>query len=120
MNLAKVLLFIAAILLVVTTFAQDKKAGTISGVVKESRSKSPLNEAVVTLSSDAFSGQKFALSDSAGMYHVSNLPAGNYTISFEMEGYEKFVQSNLALRPGMSLHVNPEMVKERRMSRRPK
>ncbi|GEO10343.1 hypothetical protein SAE01_28390 [Segetibacter aerophilus] len=86
----------------------------ISGIVKDARSKTPLNEAVVTLSSSAFQGQKFALTDSTGMYSVRNLPAGNYKIAFEMEGYEKFTQENIALQPGMSLGVSFEMVKARK------
>lgn len=119
MNLKKVLPIIVAVLMAIITFAQEKKTGTISGVVKKARSKSPLIEAVVTLSSDAFNGQKFALTDSSGMYTVSNLPAGNYTISSEMEGYEKSVQNNINLQPGMTLNVNFEMMKERRITRRP-
>ncbi|MGI8637452.1 MAG: carboxypeptidase-like regulatory domain-containing protein, partial [Segetibacter sp.] len=62
------------------TFSQDKKLCTISGVVKDTQSKSPLAEAVVTISSDAFKGKKFTLTDSTGTYHVSDLPSGNYTI----------------------------------------
>jgi hypothetical protein len=106
--------FVMAILLGFPAFAQEKKMAVISGVIKDARSKSPLNEAVVTLSSSAFQGQKFALTDSTGMYRVRNLPGGNYTIAFEMEGYEKFVQENIALQPGMSLGVSFEMVKARK------
>ncbi len=114
MSFRKPFLLIAVILLFLPSIAQEKKPGTIGGVVKDSRSKSPLNEAVVTLSSDAFKGQKFALTDSSGTYRVSNLPAGNYTISFEMEGYEKFVQENIVLQEGMSLGVSFQMARERK------
>ncbi|MCW3107141.1 MAG: TonB-dependent receptor [Segetibacter sp.] len=113
MNLKKLLPAVLATLLFFPAFAQEKKAAIISGTVKDARSKSPLNEVVVTLSSTAFQGQKFALTDSTGMYRIGNLPAGNYTISFEMEGYEKFTQENIALQEGMSLGVSFQMVKER-------
>ena len=114
MKFKRLLSLVAAFFLLFPAFAQEKKASIISGVVKDARSKSPLNEAVVSLSSTAFPGQKFALTDSTGMYSVRNLPAGNYTIAFEMEGYEKFVQDNIILKEGMSLGVSFEKVKERK------
>ena len=118
MSLKKSLSLLAAVVVLGFAFAQEKKPAVISGVVKDARTKSPLNEAVVTLSSNAFSGQKFALTDSTGMYKVANLPAGYYTVSFEMEGYEKFVQDSIALKEGMSLGVSFQMVKQRRGSRK--
>lgn len=117
MNFKKSLPLIMAILLVFSALAQEKKVAVISGVVKDARTKSPLNEAVVTLSSNAFKGQKFALTDSTGMYKVGNLPAGYYTISFEMEGYEKFVQDSIKLQEGMSLGVSFQMARERKGKR---
>jgi hypothetical protein len=106
--------FLLAILSIFPAFSQEKKTAVISGVLKDARSKTPLNEAVVTVSSSAFQGQKLALTDSTGMYRVSNLPAGNYIIGFEMEGYEKFIQENIALQPGMSVAVSFDMVKARK------
>jgi hypothetical protein len=94
--------------------AQEKKPGTISGYVKDARTKSPLIEAVVTLSSDAFTGRKIALTDSTGIYLVKDLPAGVYTVSFEMEGYRKFTQENILLKPGMSLGVSFQMARDNR------
>lgn len=113
MNLKKGLALVVATCFIFPAFAQEKKSAIISGIVKDSRTKTPLNEAVVTLSSDVFTGQKYALTDSTGKYRVSNLPPGNYTISFEMEGYEKFTQENIVLKEGMSLGVSFEMMKER-------
>ena len=109
------LLLIVATVPFFTVIGQEKKQGIISGVVKDARSKSPLNEAVVTLTSNAFKGQKFALTDSTGMYKVSNLPAGYYTVAFEMEGYEKFVQDSIKLQEGMSLGVSFQMARERKV-----
>lgn len=114
MNLRNFLYILISISLFSSAFSQEKKGGVISGVIKDARSKTPLNEAVITLTSNTFEGQKFALTDSTGKYRISNLPAGNYTISFEMEGYEKFTQENIILRDGMSLGVSFEMARERR------
>jgi len=108
----KSLLFLSAVLLFVVVQSQDKRPGIISGNVKDARTKTPLTEAVITLSSNSFEGQKFVVTDSTGMYKVNNLPAGTYKIAFEMEGYEKFVKDNIDLKEGMSLGINYLMVKE--------
>lgn len=114
MNLKRPLAAVFAVFFFLSAFSQEKKPAVISGVIKDARTKSPLNEAVITLSSSAFQGQKFALTDSSGKYRIRNLPAGSYTISFEMEGYEKFTQENVEVQEGMSLGVSFEMVKERK------
>ncbi len=112
MIVKKLMLPIAAALFFVTVWAQDKKPAAISGTIKDAKTKRPLIEAVITVSSNAFTGQKFAVTDSSGLYKISNLPEGNYTIAFEMEGYEKFTKQNIALKEGMSLGVNYQMMKE--------
>ena len=112
--LKKYLLLLPLIILISFAHAQEKKLAIISGVLKDARSKLPLNEAIITLSSSSFKGQKIALTDSSGKYRINNLPAGTYTISFEMEGYEKFTHENLLVREGMSLGVSFEMAKERK------
>lgn len=114
MDLNKLWSVTVMVLLLLPVFAQEKKAAVISGMVKDSRTKSPLNEAIVTLSSNAFEGQKFALTNSTGMYKVSNLPPGYYTISFEMEGFKKFAKDSIRLQEGMSLGVSFEMAGERK------
>ena len=86
----------------------------ISGKVSDARTKAPLNEAVITISSDAFEGQKFAVTDSTGNYRVNNLPKGIYCIAFEMEGYRKFVKDSIKLQEGMSLGVSFEMAREKK------
>ncbi len=97
-----------------TVYSKQIKQGVITGIVKDANTKSPITEAVITLSSSAFKGQKLAVTDSAGVYKINNLPPGNYSIMFEMEGYKKFVRDSLTLKDGMSLGVNYEMVKERK------
>jgi uncharacterized protein (DUF2141 family) len=92
-------------------FAQANTAA-ISGYVKDARTKKPLIEAVVSISSDAFTGQKFALTDSTGIYSIKNLQPGTYTVTFEMEGYRKFTQENIVLKQGMSLGVSFQMARD--------
>ena len=108
-----ILLFIT-VFISISTFSQEKKPAIISGTVKDARTKLPLNEAVVTLKSDSFNGEKYALTDSTGMYRVNNLPPGIYTVTFEMEGYEKFSKDGIVVSPGMSLGISFEMIRERK------
>src|SRR5690349_1824072 len=109
MTLKKWLTKVIIICLALTAFSFRQNSATITGTIKDARSKSPIIEAVITLSSTAFKGQKFAVTDSSGLYRIANLPAGNYTISFEMEGYQKVVRENVALQEGMSVGVDYEM-----------
>jgi len=120
MILRKWLVIVITICLVFPAFSSAQNSGAITGTIKDAHSKSPIIEAVITVSSTAFKGQKFAVTDSVGAYHITNLPPGNYTISFEMEGYEKFVRENVPLQEGMSVGVDHEMVKERKRNRKEK
>lgn len=114
MKIKKYVLLLVAAFLSFVAFNQEKKFAVISGTVKDAGTKLPLTEAVITLSSNAFEGQKFAITDSAGTYKINNLPPGNYSITFEMEGYEKFVHDTVSLKDGMVLGLDYEMVKEKK------
>lgn len=95
------------------SFAKAQSPASIAGYVKDSRSKTPLIEAVVTLSSPALDGQRFAITDSTGLYRVLNLPAGIYSVSFEMEGFRKYTQDSVKLGNGMQIGVSFEMAPDR-------
>lgn len=114
MIIKKMLLFFVTAFLFSNLFARQEKQGIISGMIKDAHTKSPIIEAVITLSSDAFEGQKFAVTDTAGRYKINNLPAGNYSISFEMEGYQKYVQNSIFVKEGMSVAVSYDMQKEKK------
>jgi hypothetical protein len=89
-------------------FAQEKK-GTFSGSVKASATKTPLYEAVITLSSPVLEGKRYAATDSAGTYKINNLPKGTYSITIEMEGFDTITYENIFLPEGMSQGVSVEM-----------
>ena len=108
----KNILLLIAVFIFSLVYAQDKPA-SIAGVIKDSRNKSPLIEAVVTVSSPALNGNKFALTDSTGKYRITNLPAGVYSVSFEMEGFRKYTQDSIKLVDGMSFGVSFEMARDR-------
>lgn len=114
----KLLLFFVTAFLFSKVFSQEGKHGIISGMIKDAQTKLPLIEAVITVSSNAFEGQKFAVIDTVGRYKINNLPAGNYSVSFEMEGYQKYVRDSITLKEGMSAVVSHEMDKDGKRSRR--
>lgn len=114
----KLLLFFVTVFLLSDAFSQKGKGGIISGQINDAQTKLPLIEAVITLSSNAFEGQKFVVTDNTGRYKINNLPAGSYSISFEMEGYQKYVQNRIILKEGTSVAVSYEMVKEKKRGRK--
>lgn len=95
------------------SFSQSK-TGIFSGTVKASATQKPLFEAVITLSSPALEGKKFAVTDSTGFYRINNLPKGTYSISIEMEGYDTINYDNIFLPEGMSQGVSVEMRRSRK------
>jgi Ca-activated chloride channel family protein len=111
MRFLKIMLLIAALFTGFMSFAQEPLA-SIAGSVKDEGTKKPLIEAVITLSSPEFEGKRFAITDSSGNYKVVNLPAGVYTVVFEMEGYSKFIKDNVLLSKGMPLGLSLEMKRE--------
>ncbi len=114
MRSKKLIFFFIAVFISIAAFSQEKKLTILSGTIKDALTKLPLPEAVVTLKSDAFKGEKYTLTDSAGMYRISNLNPGTYSITFEMEGYEKFFKDGIVVSPGNSLGVSFEMIKEQK------
>lgn len=110
----KLLLFFVTVFFLSDAFSQKEKGGIISGQINDAQTKLPLIEAVITLSSNAFEGQKFVVTDNTGRYKINNLPAGSYSISFEMEGYQKYVQDRIILKEGTSVAVSYGMVKEKK------
>jgi len=108
-------LFAAFLCLFVTAFTQEKK-GMFSGSVKASATKLPLYDAVITLSSPVLGGKKFAVTDSAGNYRITNLSKGTYSITIEMEGFDTIHYNNIFLPKGMSQGVSVEMRRVRQPS----
>jgi hypothetical protein len=114
----KLLLFFVTAFSFFHSFSQEGKPGIISGLINDAQTKLPLVEAVITLSSNAFDGQKFVVTDTGGRYKINNLPPGNYSIRFEMEGYQKYIQDSIVLKEGTSVAVSYEMVKEKKGRRK--
>ncbi len=79
-----VLIVLGCLLLSMAAFGQA--TGTLSGTVKTSGAALP--GATVTVKSPSLSSPQTTVSDAGGKYTFSNLPPGEYTITFELQGLQ--------------------------------
>ena len=87
----------AAVLL----FASNAKAqpsGILSGVVLDGTNQTPVEGAQVTARSPALLGEQSALTNQAGAFEMTMLPAGTYAVTVKHEGFLPFTADGLAVR----------------------
>jgi hypothetical protein len=80
---------IAAVLVVVFSnsgFAQGVQTGAIRGVVKDAQGL-VVPGVTVTATSPALQGPRVAVTDTEGAFSVAALPAGDYTVTYELSGF---------------------------------
>ena len=89
----KVLALVAALLCVVAApaFTQTTPSGTLTGQVKDPDGLA-LPGVTVTVSSPALQGTRETISSANGDYIIPFLPAGEYTVKFELEGFKPIEQ----------------------------
>ena len=80
-------------------------AGTITGSVQDQTGAQIPAAAVVARNVDTGIAYK-ATATEAGMYVLPLLPAGNYQISAETQGFKRFVRDGLSLAPDQRLRVD--------------
>ncbi|MCP4581679.1 MAG: TonB-dependent receptor [candidate division Zixibacteria bacterium] len=84
---------------------QDIKLGTINGQVLDSETKSPLLGASVMVV-----GTKLgARLDLDGKYSIKNVPVGNYTLKFNLIGYEPLSKTDIIVRSKRITYANAEL-----------
>ena len=100
-----------------TSFAQGVQTGTIRGVVKDQQGLATPG-VTVTVTSPALQGPRTVVTDPQGLYSIPALPAGRYTVRFELSGFEPIerqtdvalgltVDQNISIRPaGVAETVN--------------
>ncbi len=67
--------------------AQGVQTGTITGSVKSADGLS-LPGVTVTAASPALQGQRSTVTDVNGVYFIKGLPAGTYTVGFEISAFK--------------------------------
>jgi hypothetical protein len=103
----KVALVYIAAMAPICLFGQSYTA-SIRGIVTDS-SKSAVPEARVTVTETARNTSQTAITDSAGRYVVTALPPGQYTLSVEAQGFNKYTQSPFQLEVQQQATIDVEL-----------
>ena len=109
--MSKRLLLALALLLSVAAgaAAQGNPTGTISGHVVDPDGL-PVPGATVTVASPALQGVRTATTSSNGDYIVPFLPAGDYEVTFELQGFQPLIRDGLQLTAGFAARVDASLM----------
>jgi iron complex outermembrane recepter protein len=103
---------IVPLALLIAGVAIAQGTSSITGVVTDGSTGKPVVGAVVVVTSPALEGEQTAVTEAGGKFTVPNLPAGDYTLAVQFEGYKPFERSDLALKEGTTLRANAAVVPE--------
>lgn len=95
------------ILMASGVFAQGNPTGTISGRVTDPGSLS-LPGVAISATSPVLQGARTAVSSANGDYILPFLPAGDYTLTFELQGFST-IRRTISLKMADTLPVNAQM-----------
>ena len=99
-----------ALLFAGTAMAQS--TSSITGVVTDASTGKPVVGAVVVVTSPALEAEQTAVTEEGGKYAVPGLPAGDYTLAVQFEGYKPFERADLKVKEGTTLRANASVVPE--------
>ena len=106
------LLRVAPIALVFAGVASAQTTGTIIGVVTDASTGKPVAGAVVIATSPNLQGEQTAVTDGNGNYRLTLLPAGEYKLAVQLEGYKPSDRSDIRLSIDKTLRANLAVVPE--------
>ncbi|KFA88199.1 TonB-dependent receptor [Archangium violaceum] len=98
------------------SMAPAQGSSVLFGTVIDSTTKQPVPDVVVTARSPRLQGEQVAVTDEAGLYRISQLPSGQYTLRFDKEAYRPFSRDDVTLRLGYSVRVNVELLPDSALS----
>jgi len=105
---SRVLIFaLAAVLAASSVFAQGNPTGTITGHVVDPDNLA-LPGVTVTVASPMLQGLRTAVTSANGDYIIPFLPAGDYTVTFELQGFAKATET-IGLKMADRLPVNVKL-----------
>src|SRR5438270_8726219 len=85
--------------------AQGVQTGTITGTVQSADGLS-LPGVTVTAASPSLQGQRAATTDVNGVYFIKGLPAGTYTVSFDLSSFKPATKDNIVVGVGGTIEVS--------------
>ena len=91
-----------------TARAQGIQTGTITGIVQSSDGLS-IPAVTVTATSPSLQGRRTAVTDVNGVYFIKGLPAGTYSVSFDVPSFQRTNTDNVFLTVGGVAEVNSTM-----------
>jgi len=100
-----VVVLVASLLLVVSSFAQET-TGTIFGTVTDSTGATLPNAKITVTNTDKNIVVRTATSDNTGKYVATLLPIGHYSVAVEVSGFRKTVRNNIELNVSDKLTEN--------------
>ena len=95
------------LLLAAPLFAQ-RTTGGISGIVKDS-SGAVLPGATVTVTGPNIVGSQVAVTNELGFYRLTNLPPGEYQVSFTLTGFKTMNRKGLRVGLGQQIEENTSL-----------
>ena len=104
----RVRFFVSVVILLLavsTAAAQITADGTIRGYVRDQHGTA-IPGVTVTAAGVNVAGVHTATSDAAGYYRLVNLPAGEYTLQAELQGFAKFLRADVVVRAGLNLAID--------------
>jgi len=92
-----------------TAFGQSVSSGTINGTIRD-QSGGVLPGVTATLTSPALQVRELVqVTDAQGEYRFIDLPAGTYTLKFELAGFSTLIREDLRLTVGFVARVDENM-----------
>ncbi|MFC2141878.1 carboxypeptidase regulatory-like domain-containing protein [Acidobacteriota bacterium] len=88
-----------------TGFLQASETGEIKGKVLD-EGKVPLPGVAITATSPSLQGIRTAVTDEDGDFKLPLLPVGEYSLTFELEGFRKTTQRGYRVRLGFTISIN--------------
>lgn len=89
----------------VAAAAQTAGGGTIRGFVKDEQGAA-LPGVTVTASRPGAGNPFTTVSDAAGLYRITGLPPGSYTVFAELQGFAKFERPGVVVRAGLNIGLD--------------
>ncbi len=93
-----------------TVLAQG--SSVLTGTVTDAATRKPVADVAVTAVSPSMQGEQIVVTDATGLYRISQLPPGSYTIRLEKESYRPFSRGDIQIRADRTIRVNVELLPE--------